>query len=93
MSVRMTIGSVTVEVDQPDAADAFLRGLLRHLNNQEVAHLLGVTDKTVRRWQRAGRLPNRPGGQTLLLDLYAHMGPAQGWTLATSTNAISGPTT
>ena len=76
MPMRMTVGAVTVEVEHPDAADAFLRSLFRHLTNQEVADLLGVTDKTVRRWQRSGRLPHRPGGQTLLLDLVTHLGAA-----------------
>lgn len=76
MPMRMTVGAVTVEVEHPDAAESFLRSLFRHLTNQEVAELLGVTDKTVRRWQRSGRLPYRPGGQTLLLDLVTYLGAA-----------------
>ncbi|HKI99849.1 MAG TPA: helix-turn-helix domain-containing protein [bacterium] len=75
MPMRLELGALTVEVErQEDAAD-FLRGLFRHLNNKEVADLLGVTDKTVRRWRRAGRLPTRGGGQLTLLDLLHHLGP------------------
>ena len=73
MPLRLTVGSVSVEVEHQEAADAYLRSLLRLLNNLEVADLLGVTDKTVRRWKRSGRLPSRSGGQVMLLDLLAHL--------------------
>lgn len=72
MPMRLELGTLTVEVERQEDATDFLRGLFRHLNNKEVAHLLGVTDKTVRRWQRAGRLPGGNGGQLTLLDLLQH---------------------
>jgi excisionase family DNA binding protein len=75
MPMRLELGALTVEVErQEDAAD-FLRGLFRQLTNKEVAEVLGVTDKTVRRWRRAGRLPGREGGQLTLLDLLHYLGP------------------
>lgn len=57
--MRLQLGTLTVQVERQEEATEFLRGLFRHLNNKEVAELLGVTDKTVRRWQQTGRLPRR----------------------------------
>lgn len=73
MPMRLELGTLTVQVEHQEEATAFLRGLFRHLTNKEVAELLGVTDKTVRRWQQTGRLPSRSGGQLTLLDLLGHL--------------------
>lgn len=73
--MRLELGALTVEVERQEDAAAFVRGLLRHLNNVEVAGLLGVSTKTVRRWKRAGRLPDPAGGQINLLELLHHLQP------------------
>ena len=73
MPMRLELGALTLVVERQEDAAAFLRGLLRHLNNLELAELLGVTDKTVRRWKREGRLPRREGGQVMLLELLQHV--------------------
>lgn len=78
MPMRLELGLVKLEVERQEDAAAFLRGLLRYLNNLELAAVLGVTDKTVRRWKREGRLPTREGGQIMLLDLLYHLAPPAG---------------
>jgi excisionase family DNA binding protein len=75
MPMRLELGALTVKVERPEEAAEFLRGLCRQLNNKEVAELLGVTDKTVRRWRRAGRLPGGARGQLTMLHLLQHLGP------------------
>ena len=76
--MRLELGALTVEVERQEDAAAFVRGLLRHLNNVEVAGLLGVSTKTVRRWKRTGRLPDPAGGQMHLLALLQHLQPQRG---------------
>lgn len=73
MPMRLELGALTVETERPEDAAALLRGLLLHLNNMELANLLGVSDKTVRRWRRTGRLPRHERGQITLLDLLRHL--------------------
>lgn len=75
MPMRLQVGAFAVECERHEDAEEFLRRLVRQLNNKEVAGLLGVTDKTVRRWRRAGRLPGEPGGQVSLLELLQYLGP------------------
>jgi excisionase family DNA binding protein len=75
MRMRLELGALAVQMERPEDAAEFLRGLMRCLNNREVAEVLGVTDKTVRRWKREGRLPEGRGGQITLLDLLHHQEP------------------
>ncbi len=72
MSV-MNLGPIQMEFGQEEEALMVLRGLLRHVNNKEVAHLLGISERTVRRWKLAGRLPNREHEQVSLLELVNHL--------------------
>jgi hypothetical protein len=69
MPMRLELGAFTVEVERQEDAAAFLCGLLRRLNDKQVGEVLGVTDKTVRRWKREGRLPNEKNGRLSLLHL------------------------
>lgn len=39
--------------------------LARRVTTQEAADILGITERTVRRWRRNGRLPKRVGRLTL----------------------------
>jgi FixJ family two-component response regulator len=72
MSV-MNLGPIQMEFGQEEEALSVLRGLLRHVNNKEVAHLLGISERTVRRWKLSGRLPNREHEQVSLLELVSHL--------------------
>ena len=69
----MTLGPIQMEFGQEEEALTILRGLLRHVNNKEVAHLLGISERTVRRWKLSGRLPNREHEQVSLLELVSHL--------------------
>ena len=75
MPMRLELGAFTVEVERQEDAAAFVCGLLRRLNNRDVGHLMGVTDKTVRRWRREGRLPSEEGAQLTLLNLLYYLAP------------------
>ncbi len=75
MPMRLEVGAFTVEVEHQEDAAAFVCGLLRRLNNRDVGELLGVTDKTVRRWRREGRLPSEEGAQLTLLYLLHYLAP------------------
>ena len=75
MPMRLELGAFTVEVERQEDAANFVCGLLRRLNNRDVGHLMGVTDKTVRRWRREGRLPSEEGAQLTLLNLLYYLAP------------------
>lgn len=72
MSV-MNLGPIQMEFGQEEEALTVLRGLLRHVNNKEVAHLLGISERTVRRWKLSGQLPNKEHEQVSLLELVSHL--------------------
>lgn len=67
--MRIDLGPVRVEFGKGEDPVTFLRGLLRPLNNLELADMLGVSPKTVQRWKADGRLPRGEGNQVRLLDL------------------------
>jgi Homeodomain-like domain len=75
MPLRVELGALTVEVERQEDAAALLRSLCRRLNAREVAELLGVTDKTVRRWRELGRLPGDAHGHFTLMHLLDHLVP------------------
>jgi excisionase family DNA binding protein len=50
-----------------------LRSLMRHVSNQEIADMLGISERTVRRWKHEGRLPRREHARLKLADLIAHL--------------------
>jgi hypothetical protein len=70
------LGSLRLELEESTAALEVLAGLLRHLNNKEVGGLLGISERTVRRWKVSGRLPSRDSEQVSLLELLVHLAGA-----------------
>ena len=62
-----------MEFGREDEALTIIQGLLRHVNNKEVASMLGISERTVRRWKLAGRLPNKEHEQISLLELIMHL--------------------
>lgn len=73
--MRIELGSVKLVLDSGEDVDEVLRRLLRHFTNKEIAALLGVSERTVRRWKEQGRLPSRGSGQITLLELLRFLGP------------------
>jgi hypothetical protein len=71
--MRLEVGALTLEVEHPAEAAPLLELLFRYFNNKELGELLGVTDKTVRRWKREGRLPAGEGGPVTLLQLLQYL--------------------
>ncbi len=69
------VGAVKIHLEQNEEAMALLESLLRPLNNKEVAAMIGVSERTVMRWKRCGRLPSRNKGQIFVLDLIRHLAP------------------
>ena len=70
-------GAVRVYLGDADEALAMLQALVRHITNKEAAALLGVSERTVRRWKREGRLPSRHGDQIMLVELLEHLAAQQ----------------
>jgi hypothetical protein len=79
--MRLELGTVNVVLDADEDPAVFLKRLYRHLTNLEVGEILGVSNKTVQRWKREGRLPSRGTGQIMLLDLLHFLDP--GWAAGT----------
>jgi len=73
--MRLELGTVNVVLDADEDPAVFLKRLYRHLTNMEVGEILGVSNKTVQRWKREGRLPSRGTGQIMLLDLLHFLDP------------------
>lgn len=74
--MRIELGAVRLVLDNGEDMDEVLRGLLRHLTNKEIAALLGVSERTVRRWKVQGRLPARGSDQITLLELLRFLAPS-----------------
>ena len=70
------LGALRLDLEESDAAFEVLTALLRHLNNKEVGGLLGISERTVRRWKLSGRLPNKDNEQVSLLELLLHLAGA-----------------
>ena len=51
------LGHLRIHLDEDEETVTVLQSLARHLSNQETAEILGVSERTVRRWKRKGRLP------------------------------------
>ena len=73
--MRMELGSFKIVLDPEDDREAVFRWIFRNLSNKELGEILGVTEKTVRRWKVNGRLPCRENGRIMLLDLVHHLAP------------------
>ena len=67
------VGAVKIHLREDEEAIALLEKLLRPLSNKEVAAMIGVSERTVMRWKRAGRLPSRESGQVFMVDLIRHV--------------------
>lgn len=63
------LGPLRLEFDTGESALHIIEGLMRHLSNKEVGGLLGISERTVRRWKCAGRLPSKDNEQVSLLEL------------------------
>lgn len=58
------LGNLRIRLAEEDDAVSMLQSLMRYISNQEIADMLGISERTVRRWKREGRLPT--GGKTRL---------------------------
>lgn len=72
------VGAVKIHLEENEEAVDMLQSLLRPLNNKEVASMIGISERSVVRWKRQGRLPSRGSGQVLMVDLLRHLVPADG---------------
>lgn len=64
-----------MQLDSNEEAVSLLTSLLRHLSNKEVATMVGVSERTVRRWKLEGRLPSRTNEPVMLADLLLYLAP------------------
>ena len=69
------VGAVKIHLEENEEPASLLKALLRPLSNKEVAAMIGISERTVMRWKRAGRLPSREGGQVFMVDLVRHVAP------------------
>ena len=72
------VGPCRLEFDSGETALVVIEGLMRHLNNKELGGLLGISERTVRRWKCSGRLPNKDNEQVSLLELLLHLAGCPG---------------
>ena len=63
------LGPLRIHLGEGDDAIAMVQSLARRLSNQEAAEILGVSERTVRRWKRAGKLPGGDNSRLKLADL------------------------
>ena len=69
------VGAVKIHLDENEEVVSLLQALLRPLNNKEIATVVGISERTVLRWKKEGRLPSRLKGQVLMVDLLRHIAP------------------
>ena len=67
------VGAVKIHLDENEEVVSLLQALLRPLNNKEIATVVGISERTVLRWKKEGRLPSRQKGQVLMVDLLRHI--------------------
>jgi phage terminase Nu1 subunit (DNA packaging protein) len=67
------VGAVRIHLHEDEDAVALLRSLMRHVSNQEIADIVAVSERTVRRWKKEGRLPRRRHARLKLADLIEHL--------------------
>lgn len=73
--MHLELGGIRLVVESEAEMVEVLTAMLRHLTNKEVAGILGVSERTVRRWKEEGRLPDRGNEQVTLAELVAHLLP------------------
>lgn len=59
--IYLEIGGVRLHVQQPGQLQALLPPLLRVTNQKSLAHWLGISPRTYRRWRQAGKVPPLEG--------------------------------
>lgn len=59
--IYLEIGGVRLHVEQPGQLQALLPPLLRVTNQKNLAHWLGISPRTYRRWRQAGKVPPLEG--------------------------------
>ena len=71
MQDRSTIELGFLQIHLPEGAEAtgMVEILLRPLVNKQIAAMLGISERTVIRWKRAGMLPCRGKSQVFMMDL------------------------
>lgn len=67
------VGKLRIHLQEDEDAVSLLQSLMRHVSNQEIADILGVSERTVRRWKDQGRLPRREHARLKLADLIEHL--------------------
>ena len=67
------IGGLRIQLTTDEDPVSLVQSLMRHVSNQEVADILGVSERTVRRWKRTGRLPQQEHTRLKLVDVIAHL--------------------
>jgi len=67
------VGNLRIRLQEDDDAVSLLQSLMRHVSNQEIATMLAVSERTVRRWMRDGRLPRRQHARLKLADLIEYL--------------------
>ena len=67
------VGKLRIHLQEDDDAVSLLQSLMRHVSNQEIATMLAVSERTVRRWMRAGHLPQRQHARLKLSDLIEYL--------------------
>ena len=67
------IGGLRIHLKPDEDPVTLLQSLMRHVSNQEVADILGISERTVRRWKQAGRLPRKGHARLKLADLIAYL--------------------
>jgi hypothetical protein len=67
------LGELRIHLREDEEAVTLLQSLMRHVSNQEIATMLGISERTVRRWKRAGQLPRPEHARLKLADLLGHL--------------------
>ena len=67
------VGKLRIHLQEDDDAVSLLQSLMRHVSNQEIATMLAVSERTVRRWMREGHLPQRQHARLKLSDLIEYL--------------------
>ncbi|MEE8554942.1 MAG: helix-turn-helix domain-containing protein [bacterium] len=67
------LGNLRIHLKEDEDTVSLLQSLMRHVSNQEIADMLGISERTVRRWKREGRLPSRGSARLKLVDVLEHL--------------------
>ena len=67
------LGNLRIHLKEEEDTVSLLQSLMRHVSNQEIADMLGISERTVRRWKREGRLPSRGNARLKLADVLEHL--------------------